>query len=122
MIFAAVYLLWSYQRVFFGTVDNPENQKLKDLSTREWAVLLPIVLFVVWIGVYPATFLGKSAAASKHLLEQVQASRRAGAAGEAIRPSGAGSSHTASEPQVSPSSGAERRPDSGIPSEPPLPR
>jgi NADH-quinone oxidoreductase subunit M len=81
VIFAAVYLLWSYQRVFFGTVENPENQKLKDLSVREWAVLVPVVLFVVWIGFYPSTFLGKSAAASKHLLEQVQASRR-GAGGE----------------------------------------
>jgi NADH-quinone oxidoreductase subunit M len=76
VIFAAVYLLWSYQRVFFGTVDNPDNQKLQDLSKREWAVLIPVVVFIVWIGFYPSTFLGKSAAASKHLIEQIEASRR----------------------------------------------
>ncbi len=77
VIFAAVYLLWSYQRVFFGTVDNPENQKLKDLTKREWAVLVPVVIFIVWIGFYPSTFLKKSEATTKHLLEQVESSRRA---------------------------------------------
>jgi len=76
VIFAAVYLLWSYQRVFFGTVENPENQKLQDLSKREWAVLIPVVVFIVWIGFYPSTFLSKSAATSKHLIEQIEASRR----------------------------------------------
>ncbi len=88
VIFAAVYLLWSYQRVFFGTVDNLENQKLKDLSKREWAVLLPVIVFIVWIGFYPSTFLGKSAASSKHLLEQIESSRRTvKPAGESAPPS-----------------------------------
>ncbi len=76
VIFAAVYLLWSYQRVFFGTVDNPENEKLKDLTKREWAVLVPVVIFIVWIGFYPSTFLKKSEVSVKHLLEQVETSRR----------------------------------------------
>ena len=112
VIFAAVYLLWSYQRVFFGTVENPENQKLKDLTTREWAVLVPVVLFVVWIGFYPSTFLSKSEAASRHLLEQVQSARRgAPAVGEALGPSGM--------PDAVPRNAAEPRPPSA---ELPLPR
>ena len=75
VIFAAVYLLWSYQRVFFGKLENPENSKLIDLSAREIAVLVPVVVFVVWIGFYPNTFLEKSAAASRQVVQQVQNAR-----------------------------------------------
>lgn len=57
VIFAAVYLLWMFQRVMFKEIDKPENEKLEDLNKREWATLVPIVIFIVWIGVYPNTFL-----------------------------------------------------------------
>ncbi len=56
VILAAVYMLWMYQRVMFGTPDST-NESLTDLNPRELAVLLPILLFIVWIGVYPNTFL-----------------------------------------------------------------
>lgn len=56
VILAAVYMLWMYQRVMFGTPDST-NESLPDLNPRELAVLLPILLFIVWIGVYPNTFL-----------------------------------------------------------------
>lgn len=69
VIFAAVYLLWMYQRVFFKTVDKPENEKIKDLNVREIAVLAAIVVFVVWIGVHPMTFLSKSEPAVKALVD-----------------------------------------------------
>jgi len=72
VIFAAVYLLWSYQRVFFGKLENPENGKLTDLSRREIAVLVPIVVFIVWIGFYPQTFLEKSAVSSRQVVNQVR--------------------------------------------------
>ncbi len=78
VIFAAVYLLWSYQRVFFGKIENPANQKLLDLSRREIAVLVPIVILIVWIGFFPNTFLEKSAAASKQVVHQVQSARTGG--------------------------------------------
>jgi NADH-quinone oxidoreductase subunit M len=76
VIFAAVYLLWSYQQVFFGKVTRAENEKLTDLSTREWAVLVPVLVFIVWIGFYPSTFLNKSAAASKALIQQIESARK----------------------------------------------
>jgi NADH-quinone oxidoreductase subunit M len=76
VIFAAVYLLWSYQRVFFGKMENPANQVLKDLNLREWFVLVPVVLFVVWIGFYPSTFLSKSEASTRQLIQQIQDVRR----------------------------------------------
>lgn len=69
VILAAVYMLWMYQRVFFKTVDNPRNQSLKDLDVREVAVLVVMVLFIIWIGIYPMTFLSKSEPAVKALVD-----------------------------------------------------
>ncbi|HXG04917.1 MAG TPA: NADH-quinone oxidoreductase subunit M [Candidatus Binatia bacterium] len=73
IIFAAVYLLWMYQRVAFGPVTHEENRRLTDLDLREWAVLAPIVLFIVWIGVYPAPFTRPAEATIEALIAQVQA-------------------------------------------------
>ncbi len=72
IIFAAVYLLWMYQRVIFGEVTHPENRTLRDLNLREWALMIPIVVFIVWIGVYPTAFTGKMEATVDALIAQVQ--------------------------------------------------
>jgi NADH-quinone oxidoreductase subunit M len=71
VIFAAVYLLWMFQRVFFGTNDNPANHNLKDLSKTEWTFLVPIVVFIVWIGVYPQTFLQVSENSTKKIVNKI---------------------------------------------------
>jgi len=73
IIFAAVYLLWMYQRVIFGEVTHEENRRLRDLTPREWAVLVPVVALIVWIGVYPTTFTGKTEATVEALIAQVDA-------------------------------------------------
>ncbi len=57
IILNAGYMLWLYQRMFFGTIDNPKNEKLIDLSPREWAYMAPLVIMSLWIGVYPKPFL-----------------------------------------------------------------
>jgi NADH-quinone oxidoreductase subunit M len=57
VILSAVYMLWMFQRVMFGEVTKEENLVLKDLSPREWAVLLPVLALIVWIGVHPDPFL-----------------------------------------------------------------
>ena len=57
IILNASYMLWLYQRVFFGNIDNPKNQNLPDMSGREWAYMLPLVILSLWIGVYPKTFI-----------------------------------------------------------------
>jgi len=62
-----------YQRVIFGVITNEANRRLPDLSAREWAILLPILLFIVWIGVYPASFTGMTEASVEALIAQVQA-------------------------------------------------
>ena len=56
MILAAAYLLWLYQRVFFGTVTNPKNEKLHDLTPRELLTFAPLVIMAFWIGLYPKPF------------------------------------------------------------------
>ncbi len=53
VILAAAYLLWLYQRVFFGTVTNPKNEKLHDLTPREVLTFAPLVIVAFWIGLYP---------------------------------------------------------------------
>ena len=58
VILAAVYMLWMFQRVMFGTLDKT-NAELPDLNAREIVVMLPLLLFIVWIGVYPKPFLSK---------------------------------------------------------------
>jgi NADH-quinone oxidoreductase subunit M len=72
IIFAAVYLLWMYQRVAFGEVTHAENRGLRDLTPREWTLLAPIVILIVWIGVYPIAFTGKMDATVDALIAQVQ--------------------------------------------------
>ncbi len=76
IVFAAVYLLWSYQRVFFGKVEHQENAGIKDMSLREWVVLLPIIVLIVGLGVYPSGLLDKSALASKQIVERVIQARQ----------------------------------------------
>jgi len=56
VVLAAAYLLWLYQRVFFGTVTNPKNEKLHDLTPREILTFVPLIVMAVWIGVYPKPF------------------------------------------------------------------
>ncbi len=72
VVFAAVYLLWMYQRVFLGKIDNPENKKLKDINRFEWSMLVPIVIFIVWIGVYPRTFLSISEQSTEKLVKKIE--------------------------------------------------
>src|SRR5512146_119591 len=53
VILAAAYLLWLYQRVFFGTVTNPQNEKLHDLTPRELLTFAPLLALALLIGLYP---------------------------------------------------------------------
>jgi NADH-quinone oxidoreductase subunit M len=72
VIFAAVYMLWMFQRVMFGEIKNPANEKLKDLSGREIVIMLPLLLFVFWIGLYPNPFFEKMAPSLEQLMSQVR--------------------------------------------------
>ncbi|HEX9884501.1 MAG TPA: NADH-quinone oxidoreductase subunit M [Desulfobaccales bacterium] len=72
VIFAACYMLWMFQRVMFGEVTNDKNRDLKDLSWREIAIFAPLILFIVWIGVYPSPFLDKTKATTENFLAMME--------------------------------------------------
>ncbi len=72
VILAAVYMLWMFQRVMFGKITKEENRKIPDMNLREIAYMLPLVVFIIWIGVYPQPFLRKMDASVNHLISHVK--------------------------------------------------
>ncbi len=58
VVLAAIYLLTMFRKVFHGECTNPENRKLLDLNARELGYLVPLVLLMLWIGLYPKPYLG----------------------------------------------------------------
>lgn len=72
IILGAVYMLWTYHRVNFGPLDKDENKNLKDLNIREIVVLVPIILVIFWIGLYPNYFLKKTEKSVVDLLKNRQ--------------------------------------------------
>jgi NADH-quinone oxidoreductase subunit M len=71
VIFAACYMLWMYQRVFFGKITHEANRKLLDLDWREKVILIHLVVLVFWIGVYPKPFFDRIEPAIKQVITQV---------------------------------------------------
>jgi NADH-quinone oxidoreductase subunit M len=56
IVLGAAYLLWLYQRVFWGPLDNPANQNLPDMNRRELGLMIPLVILMIWIGIAPKVF------------------------------------------------------------------
>ncbi len=59
VILGAAYMLWMFQRVMFGKITKPENEKLKDLNAREITILVPMVIMIFLMGIYPKLFFSK---------------------------------------------------------------
>src|SRR5262249_24240756 len=78
VLLGAVYLLWMYQRVMFGPLDNPKNQARKDLSTREVLVFLPILAMLFVMGIYPKPFLNRMEPSVQAYLVRMQVKLAAG--------------------------------------------
>ena len=72
VILGAFYMLWMVQRVFFGPLNNDKNKNLKDLSLREMIVLIPFIIAVFWIGLYPKAYLNKMEKSVTYYIEQHQ--------------------------------------------------
>ena len=118
VVLSAVYMLWMYQRVMWGRLENDRNAGLPDLGGREHAMLVPILVMIFWMGMYSSYFLRPMDASVMKLMNQTQAGRveyargpsplgrgrrgsqQAGAPGEGHRPT--------QNPRPSP--GASRRP------------
>ena len=71
VIFAACYILWMFQRVMFQKLDNPKNKNLPDMTFRELLTVVPLIILVFWIGLYPKPFLKTFDASVEHLLIKV---------------------------------------------------
>jgi NADH-quinone oxidoreductase subunit M len=78
VVLGAAYLLWLYQRVFWGKVTHEENKGLVDLNARELATLVPLVVLCFWIGVYPKPFLEFLHTPARRIAAIVQPERFAG--------------------------------------------
>jgi len=72
VIFAAAYLLWAIQRILFNALDKPENFHIPDLNWREIAIAVPIIITIIWLGVYPAPVLRRMEPAAAKLVAQVR--------------------------------------------------
>jgi NADH-quinone oxidoreductase subunit M len=73
VILSAVYMLWMFQRVFYGKVTNDHNQGLPDLSFREWAIVGPLAAAAIGMGVAPNVFLKPMEPAIQRIVDRVQA-------------------------------------------------
>ena len=72
VILAAIYLLWAYERVFTGVPDKPENQNLTDLNAREIGLMVPLVVLMLVLGMYPKILLDRTAASTEALLARIE--------------------------------------------------
>lgn len=76
VILSAVYMLWMFQRVVWGEISNPDNEALTDIGGRERLILVPILILIVWMGVYSNHFLRPMDASVSKLLNRVGNSER----------------------------------------------
>jgi NADH-quinone oxidoreductase subunit M len=72
VIFSACYMLWLYQRTFFGRASEGVLHHMSDLSAREWAAALPLLLLMFWMGIYTQTFMPSISAQTARVLQQTQ--------------------------------------------------
>jgi NADH-quinone oxidoreductase subunit M len=77
IVLGAAYMLWLYQRTMFGTPDTPENQNMLDMNYREIGYMLPLVILMFWIGLYPRPYLNLMEPTVNHYVAQMQERQQA---------------------------------------------
>jgi NADH-quinone oxidoreductase subunit M len=70
VILSACYMLWMYQRVFYGEVSGEVRHHVFDLKVREWAAIVPLIVMMFWMGVYSKAFLDPVGKTNARLLDQ----------------------------------------------------
>jgi NADH-quinone oxidoreductase subunit M len=76
VVLGAVYLLWMIERVFFGKPLQQRTKSLPDLSRRELAVFVPLLVMIFWIGIYPKPFFTKMEPAVQQWIHQMEVGKR----------------------------------------------
>jgi NADH-quinone oxidoreductase subunit M len=71
VVLGAAYMLYLFQRTMFGKVENPKNERLLDLSHREFATFAPLLILAFWMGLYPAPFLRRLDTSVQHIMARV---------------------------------------------------
>jgi NADH-quinone oxidoreductase subunit M len=99
VILSACYLLWAYQRVFFGEITVEKNRTLPDISARERAILVTMAVVILWMGIGSFTITSRTQNASQLVLDQSQVPPRAY---EVSAPSSTGTPACASRPVAQP--------------------
>ncbi|HEY5208865.1 MAG TPA: NADH-quinone oxidoreductase subunit M [Stellaceae bacterium] len=77
LILSAVYMLYLYRRVVFGTITRDDVRAMLDLNWREMVVFAPMIAIVIWMGIYPSSFLRPMQPAISHIVQHLEASRQA---------------------------------------------
>jgi NADH-quinone oxidoreductase subunit M len=77
IVLGAAYMLWLYQRTMFGEPTTPENRTMKDMNSLEIAYMLPLVLLMFWIGLYPRPFLNLMEPTVQHYVTRMQERQQA---------------------------------------------
>jgi len=89
MLLGAAYMLWLYQRVFFGEITNPHLQEHcegHDMNRREWAYMIPLVIVAIWIGIYPKPVLDKMDKSVAYVMSRVQPAVQKAEAAKGLTP------------------------------------
>ena len=71
LILGAAYMLWLYRRVVFGDLTKRDLKKMTDLTPREITIFVPIIVLVLWLGIYPKPVLDAMHPSVEHLMGQV---------------------------------------------------
>ena len=72
LVLSAIYMLWMYQRVFMGALENDKNRTLADLNLRETVILVPLVALVLWMGVHSSTFLRRMDSSVQKVVDRIE--------------------------------------------------
>jgi len=101
VVLGAAYMLYLYQRTMFGKIENVKNERLLDLSVREFATFAPLLVLAVWIGLYPKPILDRLQTPVARVITRVSPQYAQGAAADApaARPPVAAVSPQAAEPR-----------------------
>jgi NADH:ubiquinone oxidoreductase subunit 4 (subunit M) len=75
VILSACYLLWSYQRVFFGEITREKNRTLPDASAREKWILVTMAVVTLWMGIGSTFITARTAAAAQYVIDQLEPQR-----------------------------------------------
>ena len=125
VIWAAVYMLWMFQRVMFGKITHPENEELEDVDAREIAYFAPLLALVFILGIFPSPFIAKIEPSVNHLIGQVyreEIKAKKAAANKAAPQTGQKAAESPAEPEAEPTPGDQgQQPESGAQAAPDAP-